>query len=191
MARLAIFSSGSGSNFQAIAEAVLKEGSHSIVSLVCNKTGALSFERAAQLNIDSYHIKYPGRAREEVESELVDFLKSKNVDLIVLAGYMKMLTPVLIDAFAGRIINIHPALLPKYPGTDGIGESFRSGDRECGITIHRVDYGMDTGPIIRQDSFIRSGEETLDEFAQKIHRLEHKNYPEVVLQLLDEIDKGV
>lgn len=187
MATVAIFSSGSGSNFETIAERVLSESNHKIAAMVCNISTAFSFKRAEKLGIESYHIDYRSRKREEVEEELVKYLSSLNVDLIVLAGYMKLLTPVLIDAFSNRIINIHPALLPKYPGTDGIGDSFRSTDRELGITIHRVDYGMDTGPIIRQDSFIRSGEESLEEIAQKIHALEHKNYPEVVLDLLNQI----
>lgn len=189
MACVAIFTSGNGSNFQAIAEAVLKDGKHTLASMVCNKKEAFSFQRADQLGVPSYHISYLGRSREETESQLVDYLQSQEVDLVVLAGYMKLLTPVLIDAFSGKIINIHPALLPRYPGTHGIEESYRSGDGECGITIHYVDYGMDSGSIIIQTSFLRRGDETLEEFEEIIHRLEHENYPSVVVELLDKIDK--
>ncbi len=188
MARVVIFSSGNGSNFQAIAEALLASGKHQLVLMVCNKKCAYSFERAKQLGIPSYHIDYRGRERKAVEEELVTVLKECKTDLVVLAGFMKLLTPILLDAFPKRVINIHPALLPKYPGTDGIGESFASGDAEAGITIHYVDYGMDTGEPIEQVSFSRSDDETLESFETKIHQLEYKHYPKVVLNLLDKID---
>lgn len=188
MARVAIFSSGNGSNFQAIAERIQSEASHQVVLMVCNCKNAYSFTRSKKLHIESYFIDYKGRSREETEEELVALLRSKKIDLIVLAGYMKLLTPTLIDAFPQRIINIHPALLPKYPGTHGIEESYESGDKECGITIHYVDYGMDTGAIIKQASFFRKEGISLEAFEQEIHRLEHENYSEVVLSLLNKIE---
>jgi phosphoribosylglycinamide formyltransferase-1 len=100
---------------------------------------------------------------------------------------MRLLTPRLIDAYASRIINIHPSLLPKYPGAHGIADSYASGDRELGITIHRVDYGLDSGPIILQQSFIR-GAESLEEAEAHIHELEHLHYPQVMIRLLDAVN---
>ncbi len=187
MAKVAIFTSGNGSNFQTIAETLIKQGKHEIALMVCNKKEAFSYQRAINLKIESYHLNYLGRSREETETEIVAVLKEKGVNLIVLAGYMKLLTPVLIDAFPCAIVNIHPALLPKYPGTHGIQESYQSGDLECGVSIHYVDYGMDTGPIIKQVSFIRDKDQSLESFESKIHELEHANYPIVVMQLLDDI----
>jgi phosphoribosylglycinamide formyltransferase-1 len=101
---------------------------------------------------------------------------------------MRLLTPLFLDAFKERVINIHPALLPKYPGTHGIQDSYASKDREMGITIHRVNEGMDTGPIIKQVAFTRHGTEPLDRIEERIHRIEHETYPSVLIELLDEIE---
>lgn len=186
MANLAVFASGSGSNFQVIAEAVLKS-SHSVACLICDKKKAYAAVRAQNFGIPCYFVSYKGKKREEAEEEIIEILKKHDIQLVALAGYMRLLSPVLVDFLPNKIINIHPALLPKFPGTHGIEESYNSGDKELGISIHRVDYGMDTGPIIIQKSFIRSGEESLEEIEEKIHALEHQWYPQVVLDLLDDI----
>ncbi len=188
MADIAVFASGNGSNFQAIAEH-LQGGPHRVACLVCDRKRAFAFERAHTLGIPSYYVPYVGRTREEAESEMLAILKDHDVSLVVLAGFMRLLTPVLVDAFAGRIVNIHPSLLPKYPGTAAIEESFMSGDQELGITIHYVDHGMDSGPIIAQRSFSRVPGENLDEAETRIHALEHHTYPEVVMNILDEMEQ--
>ncbi len=185
MARLAVMASGNGSNFEAIAEAV-SESSHEIACLICDRAKAYAFERAKKLGIKAYYVSYLNRKREEAEEEIISILRSEKADLTALAGFMRLLSPKMVDAFPDRIINIHPSLLPKYPGTEGIKDSFKSKDMKLGITIHRVDYGLDTGPIIMQKSFSRSGDESLDEIEEKIHRLEHQNYPAVLLELLDQ-----
>jgi phosphoribosylglycinamide formyltransferase-1 len=100
---------------------------------------------------------------------------------------MRLLTPVLIDAYPRAIINIHPALLPRHPGAHGIADSYASADRTLGITIHYVDYGMDTGPIILQKSFERTGSESLEDIEKKLHELEHSTYPDVACALLDQL----
>ncbi len=186
MAGLAVLASGSGSNFEAIA-GQLKKSAHKVVCLICDRKDAYAFTRAEKYGIPSYFVGYKNRTRGEAETEIASILTAHNTDLIALAGFMRLLTPELIDRFPGRIINIHPSLLPKYPGTHGIIESFESEDRELGITIHRVDYGLDTGPVIVQKSFTRGGNETLEQIEKKIHELEHQSYPAVLLDILDEI----
>lgn len=186
MANLAVFVSGNGSNFEAIAEAVAKS-SHAIVCMICDRSDAPAFERAQRLGVPSFHVSYRGRQKAEVEKDIFAILSEKSADLIALAGFMRLLTPELIDRYPGRIINVHPSLLPKYPGTNGIKEAFDSEDSEIGITVHRVDYGLDTGPIIMQNSFTRRGDESLEMIELDIHRLEHKNYPAILLEILDAI----
>jgi phosphoribosylglycinamide formyltransferase-1 len=102
---------------------------------------------------------------------------------------MRLLTPTFLASFQGPIINLHPSLLPKYPGTRGIEESFRSGDPELGISIIRVDTGVDTGPVLLQRSFLREPGETLERVEERIHALEHRWFPQVVLEMLDQIDR--
>lgn len=186
MAKLAVLASGSGSNFQAIAE-TLAGSSHKVVCMICDRRDAFVFKRAEKLGIPSFHVSYKDRDKAQVEKEISDILTKTRADLIALAGFMRLLSPELIDRFPGRIINIHPSLLPKYPGTHGIKEGFASGDSELGITIHRIDYGLDTGPVIVQKSFIRSSNESFDEVESKIHKLEHKHYPAVLQDILDNI----
>ncbi len=188
MANIAVFASGNGSNFQAIAEHAVKAG-HKVPILVCNKKSAYAFKRAENLKIPSYYISYNGRSREDTEKEILSVLQPLSIDLIALAGFMKLLTSYLINAFPNRIINIHPSLLPEYPGTDAIKKSFFSTDKKLGITIHKVDAGLDTGRIILQKEFTRSGKENIEEIENNIHKLEHKYYPEMLINILNKIDK--
>ena len=187
MPKLAVLASGSGTNFEAIASAIAADGRHEIVCLICDRKDAYAFTRAGKLDIASYYVSYPGRERAEAEREMADILKGSGADLIALAGFMRLLTPELLDRYPGKIINIHPSLLPKYPGTHGIEEGWESDDSELGITIHRVDHGLDTGPVIMQKSFTRCGSESLAEIETRIHQLEHQYYPEVLLDILDTI----
>ena len=184
VANLAVFASGSGTNFQALAEA-LRATSHRTACLITDKKNAFALQRAETLGIPSHYVSYAGRGREEAEEEIISLLESYKIAYIALAGFMRLLTPRLIDAYPSRIINIHPALLPKYPGAHGIADSYASGDRELGITIHYVDYGLDSGPVILQKSFIRGGAESLAEIEARIHELEHLWYPRVITALLD------
>ena len=190
MARLAVFASGRGSNFAAIADYLKTSGSlHSLEFLLCEKPEAAVFDRAAERGVTSYHVSYKGRSREAAEAEMLIHASRHRVDLIALAGFMKLFTPFFLKGFQGDIINLHPALLPKYPGTHGIEESYASGDMELGITIMKIDAGCDTGPLILQKSFTRSGTERMEEIEEKIHALEHKWYPQCLCNLLDEIDR--
>lgn len=185
MRNIAIFASGSGTNFQAIVDAV-KAGKLSAVIklLVCDRQEAYSIERAIKENIPSFVFTAKEYAsKEEYETEILMKLKELEVDYVVLAGYMRLIGPTLLKNYEGRIINIHPSLLPSFPGKDAIGQALNANVKESGVTIHFVDEGMDTGPIIAQQSVPISKEETIESLQAKIHEIEHKLYPQVLQRL--------
>ncbi|MBN2509859.1 MAG: phosphoribosylglycinamide formyltransferase [Spirochaetales bacterium] len=184
MGSIAVFASGGGSNFEAIARR-LEGTQHSIALLVCDRKAAYVHERAKALHIPVVSVSYVRNTREEVEHRLIEIIDTAGVDFIVLAGFMRLLTPLFVERFSGKIVNIHPALLPKYPGTRGIEESWESGDEKVGITIHYVDKGMDTGPVILQKEINRIPGESLEAMADRIHCLEHTWYPDVIFELLE------
>ena len=184
MARVAVFASGNGSNFEALVRG-LAGTRHGIVLLVTDNDDCYARNRAMRLGIPARGVRYGGKPREETEREILAALAESAVDFIALAGFMRLLSPVIVDAFPSRIVNIHPSLLPKYPGKHGIRESYDSGDSELGITIHYVDYGLDSGPIILQESFRRTGKESFEEIEDKIHALEHEFYPITLVRVLD------
>ncbi len=188
MARVAVLASGSGSNFEALAKA-LNGGPHSVALLVCDKTGAGCLDRAARLGVKSLVVAYAKggtpEVRQEAERTMTTVLESSGIDLVVLAGFMRVLTPLFVNRWKGRLINIHPALLPRHPGAHGIADSFASKDAELGVTVHWVDEGVDTGAVLAQRSFPRTPGLTLEEAESHIHSLEHELYPQVVLSVLD------
>ena len=184
MARLAVFTSGNGSNFQAIAERILNT-KHTIPCMICDRKKAYSFERAKNLGIKSYYVPYFERAKESAEEDIIKIIETEKIDIIALAGFMRILSHGFTEKYKNRIVNIHPSLLPKYPGTHAIEKSYGSGDKELGITIHYVDSGMDTGSVIRQESFTRNLCEPIEEIEKKIHKLEYAAYPDVLENLLD------
>jgi phosphoribosylglycinamide formyltransferase 1 len=203
MARLAVFASGTGSNFVAIAAALKAArqstdtvicatpgaaGRHALELLLCDVEGAPVLQRAAELKVPTFPVSYKGQAREAVEKKIVRHLERRQVDMVALAGFMRLLTPYFIDAFKGPVINLHPSLLPKYPGTHAIEKSFASGDAELGISVIRIDAGVDTGPVVLQKSFTRGASDTLAMVEERIHALEHEWFPRVVIDMLDEID---
>lgn len=183
--RIAIFASGSGSNFQAIVDAVKRrELDVEVALLVCDKPQAKVVQRAYAAGVAAFTFRPKEYAsREAYEAEIVRVLEEHEIDLVVLAGYMRLITSVLLEPFEGRIINIHPSLLPSFPGVDGIGDAYRYGVRVTGVTVHFVDDGMDTGPIIAQEPVKIEPDDTLETLAAKIHAVEHKLYPEVIRQI--------
>jgi phosphoribosylglycinamide formyltransferase-1 len=188
MARLAVFASGRGTNFVAIAGALAMAKRHAIEFLLCDVKSAPVLDRAKELGVPVVPVSYQKVTREAVEKKIVRHLERRCVDLVALAGYMKLLTPWFIHAFKGPVINLHPSLLPKYPGIHAIEESYRSKDTELGISVMRIDEGVDTGPVLVQKSFVRTGAESLEEIETRIHTLEHEWFPRVLIGLLDEID---
>ncbi|GIN63718.1 phosphoribosylglycinamide formyltransferase [Robertmurraya siralis] len=188
MKKIAIFASGSGSNFQAIIEAVKKgELEADIALLVCDNLGAYALERAKNEEIPYFVFnakEYDGK--EAYEIEILKKLKKHEVDFIVLAGYMRLIGKTLLDEFEGRIMNIHPSLLPAFPGKDAIGQALTAKVKVSGVTVHYVDAGMDTGPIIAQKPIEISEQETKESLQMKIHQVEHELYPKVIQQLIKE-----
>lgn len=197
MARLAVLASGNGSNFQAIAEAIRREssragsfGTHECVLLIYDRKAAYARQRAELLGIPSRYVSYYERDSRVSEAEITIALEEARVDLVALAGFMRLLSPDFVEARKTRIINIHPSLLPKWPGSHAIERAFKAGEREFGATVHYVDSGMDTGPSIDSRSFVAESRLSLEQIEEKIHAIEHELFPRVAIDLLDAIDES-
>lgn len=189
--RFAVFASGNGSNFEAIVKAS-QQGliSGELACLFCDKKQAYVIERAKKYDIPYFVIeKLPEQTKEEYETAILTMLINEKIDLIVLAGYMKIIGPTLLDHYKKRIINLHPSLLPKYPGNKSIKEAYEGSDEKTGVTIHLVDEGVDTGPIIYQKGIPINRQMTLEEFEEEMHQLEHRVLPTILNQfILEEFD---
>lgn len=187
MKRIAIFASGSGTNFEALVSACeKKEIPAEVVLMVCNKRNAYVVERAKNHGVDTFLFNVKQYAsREAYETEIVQKLKEYKVDLICLAGYMRICGKVLLEEYEGRIINIHPALLPSFKGDNAIYDAYTFGVKVFGVTIHYVDSGMDSGKIIAQRAFEYTEGETIEQVEERIHAIEHELYPEVVKKLCE------
>ena len=189
MKKIALFASGNGSNFQAIIDEITKGNLHAeIAVLVTDKPDCFAVERAHTHNIPVFSFNPKNyKSKEEYEKEIALYLTEKNVSLLVLAGYMRLIGDVLLQAFNNRIINIHPALLPAFAGKNGIQQAYQYGVKIFGVTVHYVDAGIDTGKIIAQKCFKANGSETLAEIEQKIHTIEHQLFPKVIQEVLSRI----
>jgi phosphoribosylglycinamide formyltransferase-1 len=177
--KIAVFASGFGSNLQALIDFNEKDDLGGDIALVfSNNPDAQALKRAEKHKIKGLHMD-PGKfpSREEFESKILDVLEEENIDLIVLAGYMFLLTPLLISAYKERILNIHPALLPSFKGTHGIKDAYDYGVKISGVTVHFVDEELDNGPIIMQAPVYIDSNDTIESFEKKIHEVEHKIYP--------------
>ena len=188
MGNLVVCASGSGSNFQAICD-TLESTEHRVVGLLCDVPDAYVLTRAERTGVPSVLVSY-GEGKKQAETRMMRAINEWQPHLIALAGFMRILSAAFVDAYHGRIINIHPSLLPKYPGLHAIERSHEAGECEVGITIHRVDHGVDTGEIIVQKSLARGQSETVAELEARIHQLEHETYPEVVISLLAKLDRS-
>ena len=184
---IVILASGSGSNFQAIIDAVdCGDINARISALITNNPGAYALERAKGYGIPSFLIdplKYS--SREEYDDALLELLTGMDPGLIVLAGYMLLLGEQIVTKFKGRIINIHPALLPSFKGKHGIRDAFEFGVKVTGVTVHFVDEDMDSGEIITQEAVAVLDEDTLQMLEERIHMVEHRIYPQTIASLLD------
>ena len=185
MKRLAVFASGNGSNFQSIAEAI-KSGKleAEICLVVCDREDAYVLERAMLENIDSFSFSAKNYSNKiEYESEILERLRQYEIEFIILAGYMRLIGPTLLQKYSKRIVNIHPSLLPSFPGKDAIGQAFDAGVKETGVTVHYVDDGMDTGPVIAQKAVPILEGDTKDILQKRIQEMEHDLYPSVLQDL--------
>ncbi|MGV3625430.1 MAG: phosphoribosylglycinamide formyltransferase [Archangium sp.] len=182
MMRVAVLASGSGSNFQALVDAINVEGSAArVVLLVCNVPGAKVIERARLAGIDAVVVDHTTFAsREAFDRAVAEAINAKNIELVALAGYMRLVTPTFLAAFPGRVINIHPALLPSFPGMHAVRQAIEKGVRVTGVTVHFVDDGTDTGPIIAQAVVPVLPTDDEASLATRVHAQEHTLYPRVV-----------
>jgi len=183
MKRIAVLASGQGSNLQAIMDAVESGGiSGAAITLVLSdRKSAFALERARQRNITTACFNPRNYAsREEYDRELVAYLEEQQIDLVVLAGFMRLLTPYFVLAFQNKILNIHPALLPAFPGKNGVADALAYGVKVTGCTVHFVDEGLDTGSIILQEALPVLDDDTAESLHQRIHVLEHRLYPRAI-----------
>ena len=177
--------SGRGSNFQALIDAA-KKGEIpdvNLIHLVVNKKDAYAIERAKKHEIDYTIITSHDKTRREFDQNVLKLFKQLKIEIVVLAGFMRILTPEFIDTYRNRILNIHPSLLPSFPGAHAHRDAIKYGVKVSGCTAHLVDEGIDSGPIIMQTSVTLSDEETEESLAAKILKYEHQILPKA-LQLL-------
>lgn len=188
---IAVFASGSGSNFEAIAAACASGRLAARVALlVCDKPGAPVCARAARFGIETLVFDphaYPSKAA--YEDEIVQRLTAAGVRLICLAGYMRLVGEILLKAYGGRILNIHPSLLPAFKGAHAIRDAFDYGVKVFGVTIHLVDATLDGGPVVAQRAFAYEGRD-MNDLERRIHALEHALYMETIANWIKEQDKG-
>ena len=184
--RVAVLASGRGSNLQAVIDAI-EAGTvqAKIVAVISNKKEAPALERARRQGLSSLFVDpkpYTGRpdSREAYDRELLDVLQRHDVELVLLAGYMKIVTRVLVEAFANRMMNIHPSLLPSFPGLDVQKKAIEWGCKLAGCTVHFVTEGVDEGPIILQAAVPILDEDRPETLAARILEQEHKVYPRAV-----------
>ena len=180
---IAVFASGRGSNFSAIAQAAKKgilRGAH-ISLLVCDNPHALVIRRAQEFKVKTLlALREDFRDQTSFERAIIPRLKAEKIDLVVLAGFMRMLSADFVQAFRQKIMNIHPAILPAFKGSSAIRDAFLYGSKVTGVTVHFVDALMDHGPIILQEVVKINRQDTLASLENKIHALEHKLYPEAI-----------
>ena len=177
--RVAVFASGSGTNLQAIIDAEIQ--SIEIAVVFSNNPDAYAIERAKNHNIPVEVIDHKNyKTREEYEQDIIKTLEPYNLNLIVLAGFMRILSQVFVRAYKNKIVNIHPALLPSFPGINSARQALEYGVKYTGVTVHFVDEGVDTGPIILQRVVEIKDSDTEETLLEKIHEVEHRIYPEAI-----------
>jgi phosphoribosylglycinamide formyltransferase 1 len=188
-ARLGILISGRGSNMVALADAVRDGGvpNAEVAIVISDKTNAAGLAKAKERGIETLVIERRGRRRAEHDREIVAALSAKDIDLVCLAGYMRMLSPEFIAAYRGRILNIHPSLLPAFPGLDAQKQALDAGVKASGCTVHFVDETLDGGPVIAQRTVPVHETDTVESLSARILAEEHKLYPEAVSAVLRQV----
>jgi phosphoribosylglycinamide formyltransferase-1 len=175
---IGVLVSGRGTNLQALLDAGLP-----VVAVASNRRDAPALERARAAGVPAAAFSLDCHAdRAERDLVMATWLEEHGVELVVLAGYMHLLTKLFLDRFPGRVVNVHPSLLPEFPGAHAIEDALAAGVAETGVTVHLVDEGLDTGPILAQEAVPIAPRKTLEE---RIHAVEHRLYPAVVRGLLE------
>ena len=176
MKKIAVFASGNGSNFESLVEAEVAGLLNGHVTiLISDRPNAYVIQRAKTLDIPAFYFdpkQY--ESKKDYETIIIEVLKELEIDLIVLAGYMRLVGEALLQAFPNKIINLHPSLLPAFKGKDAIGQAYHYGARFTGVTVHFVDEGMDTGLILLQEVVRIEQEDSVEQLTVKIHEVEHQ-----------------
>jgi len=182
MLKISVLASGNGSNLQSIIDKIENgELNGKIIAVISDKRKSYALERARKHNIKDIYVKVKDfETREAFDVHIAGILKEQGTDLVVLAGFMRILSEKFVNEFYGKLINIHPALLPKYPGIHSIERAYKDKEKSTGVTVHYVDSGVDTGPIIKQIEVPIKENDTLDELEERVHKVEHEIYAEVI-----------
>jgi len=183
---IAVFASGRGSNFTAIIQAAKKgKLKGNLALLICDnhQAGAISRAKRAKIKVAEI-LREDFASKAEFENKIIRTLKDYKIDLIVLAGFMRLLSPDFVRLYQGRIMNIHPSILPAFKGGHAIQDAFDYGVKVTGVTVHFVDELMDHGPVILQETVKIEEKDTREKLEAKIHKLEHKLYPEAIALFL-------
>ena len=185
--RIAVLLSGRGSNFEALADSVAagRIPDTEIALVVSNREGAQGIDKARARGLETCVIPSKGLEREAYDKLVVAALKEKKVDLVCLAGYMRLLSAYFVAAFAGRIVNIHPSLLPAFPGLESQRQALEHGAKFSGCTVHFVDENLDAGPIILQAVVPILDDDTESSLSERVLREEHRIYSEAVRIVLE------
>jgi phosphoribosylglycinamide formyltransferase-1 len=179
--RIVVLASGSGTNLQAILDTLHGREGIEVVGVGSDKPGARALERARDTGIEAAVFprdEYSDRGTRD--AAMAEWIEARDADLVVLAGYMQLLSPAFVARFRNRIVNVHPALLPAFPGLDAIGQALAAGVATTGVTVHFVDEGVDTGPPIVQREVAVPADRDRGELERAIHAVEHELYPEAI-----------
>ncbi len=179
--RLVVLASGSGTNLQAILDTLHGREGIEVVGVGSDKPDARALERARGARVETgVFARDDYEDREARDAALADWIESRGADLVVLAGYMQLLSPAFVARFRNRVVNIHPALLPSFPGLDAIGQALDAGVEVTGVTVHLIDEGVDTGPpILQREVPVPAGRDR-ERLEEAIHAVEHELYPEAI-----------
>jgi len=180
--RVAVLASGSGTNLQALLEQVHGKEGIKIVAVASDNPDALALERArtAGVEVAAFERSEYGGDRVERDWAMADWLRERGVQLVVMAGYMQILSEAFLDRFPDAVINIHPSLLPAFPGVDAVGQALAYGVKIFGVTVHFADAGVDTGPVIMQRSVVLPDAREDEDVWPHLHAIEYQILPEVV-----------
>jgi phosphoribosylglycinamide formyltransferase-1 len=184
--RLVVLASGSGTNLQAILDQLHGREGIEVVGVGSDKPGAMALERARAAGVDTAvfaEADFPDRAARD--SAMGDWIESLGADLVALAGYMQLLSEDFVARFRGRVVNVHPALLPSFPGLDAIGQALGAGVETTGVSVHFVDEGVDTGPVIVQREVAIPADRDRARLEEEIHATEHRLYPEAIRMIAE------
>jgi phosphoribosylglycinamide formyltransferase-1 len=189
--RLVVLASGAGSNLQAILDTLHGREGIEVVGVGSDKPGARALERAREAGVETAVFRrddYAGREARDVA--MAEWVEARGADLVVLAGYMQLLSPTFVGRFRDRIVNVHPALLPAFPGLDAIGQALEAGVETTGVTVHFVDEGIDTGPTILQREVPVPPDRDRTQLEETIHAVEHELYPEAIRMIARQLSSA-